>query len=168
MSLRDWLGLPAPESVKRIQPRSLSPLLRQPTAPERTVLGVLGTRSNVRYEEFERDVLAPLVEAWGVPDELMLPAESDSTQMILTWAKQKDIPVRLVTAEWKQQGSRAGALRDGLIQRDSTHLLLLQGPRSNALMTLGKRLERKGRPVVISERPGEPVKAPNQQTETEI
>lgn len=109
-----------------------------------------------------------MVEAWGIPDELVLPAESDSTQMMMTWAKQKGVPVRLVTAEWKQQGARAGALRDGRIQRDATHLLLLQGPRSNALMTLGKRLERKGRPVVISERPGEPVKSPNQPVDTEL
>lgn len=165
MSLNTWLGISQSDTTKKVNPRSLSPLIRQ---PERAVLGVLGTRSNVRYEDFERDVLAPTVEAWGNPDELILPAESDSTQIILTWAKQKDIPVRLVTADWKQQGPRAGVLRDGRIQRDATHLLLLQGPRSNTLMTLGKRLERKGRPVVISERPGAPVKAPSQPLETEI
>jgi hypothetical protein len=39
-------------------------------------------------------------------------------------------------------------------------MLLLQGPRSNALSTLAGRLQRKGRPVVISERPGESVVAP--------
>lgn len=108
--------------------------------------------------------MGPIVEAWGFPDEILAPAESDSTQIILTWAKEKGIPVQLVTADWRTQGRRASALRDGRIQRDATHLLMLQGPRSNALMTLASRLDRKGRPVVISERPGEPVTRPTAET----
>jgi hypothetical protein len=49
-------------------------------------------------------------------------------------------------------------MRDALIQKEATHLLLLQGPRSNALSQMAARLKKKGRPVAISERPGLPVK----------
>jgi hypothetical protein len=160
MSLLGWLGReqPTPNVVKKVDPRSLSPILKRPTH-ERIVLGVLGTRSNIRYEDMETDVFAPLVEAWGFPDEVIVPAESDSSQILLTWAKEKGVPVRLISCDWVTQGRKAGLLRDSRIQREATHLLLLQGPRSNALMQLATRLERKGRPVVISERPGQPIKS---------
>lgn len=156
MSLLDWLGHPAP---KAMDPRSLSPI-RAVTTPERTVLGVLGTRSSVRYEDMETQVLAPVLEAWGIPDELVLPAEGESSFVLQAWAERQGIPVRLVSPEWIRHGRRAGILRDAIIQRDATHFVLLQGPRSNALSTLARRLIRKKRAVVISERPGEVVKTP--------
>ena len=163
MSLLGWLGRDptAPVTntvVKKVDPRSLSPIMKRPTH-DRIVLGVLGTRSNIRYEDMETDVFGPLVEAWGFPDEVIVPAESDSSQVLLTWAKMKGIPVRLLACNWASHGKRAGILRDSQVQREATHLLLLQGPRSNALMQLATRLERKGRPVVISERPGQPIKS---------
>jgi hypothetical protein len=167
MSLLGWLGKEpqatkstpqATKSTKKIDPRSLSPLMTRHTEPERLVLGVLGTRSNIRYEELEAQILGPLVEAWGNPDEIVLPVEGDSSAAIQGWAERRKIPVSLVGSDWKTQGRRAGMLRDARIQRESTHLLLLQGPRSNALSTLGLRLSRKGRPVVISERPGEEIR----------
>lgn len=138
--------------------RPLSPLLRELTT-ERMVLGVLGTRSSTRLADLEIQVLAPMVEAWGIPDELLLPAGSDSTAALQTWAAQKEIPVRLLVADWFSHGRRASILRDATIQREATHLVLLQGPRSDALAKLGRRLVRKGRHVIISERPGEPVKS---------
>ena len=165
MSILSWLGkagAPIPtadttKTIKIIDPRSLSPV-RRPT-PERTVLGVLGTRSSVRYADIEEQVLAPVLEAWGTPDELILPADGESSYVLQAWATRSGVPVRLVSADWTRNGRRAGALRDAVIQREATHFVLLQGPRSNALMTLAGRLYRKKRPVVISERPGEVVKA---------
>jgi hypothetical protein len=166
MSLLGWLGKELQKQqvqskttkTKKVDPRSLSPLLNHRTEPERVVLGVLGTRSNIRYEDLDAQIMGPLVEAWGAPDEIVLPAEGDSSAAIQGWAERRKIPVSLVGSDWKTQGRRAGLLRDARIQRESTHLLLLQGPRSNALSTLGLRLVRKGRPVVISERPGQEVR----------
>lgn len=123
------------------------------------VLGVLGTRNSVRYEEFATDILGPLLEAWGTPDEIVAPAESESSHVIATWAARQGVPVSLVAADWVRSGRRAGMLRDARIQREATHFLLLQGPRSNALTTLAGRLQRKGRAVAISERPGAPLKS---------
>jgi hypothetical protein len=159
-TLLGWLGIDSTATrskPKTMDARDLSPV--RTARPERTVLGVLGTRSNVRYENVEIDILAPILEAWGEPDEVLLPAESDSSHIIQAWAIRRGIPVSLIVSDWSAHGKRAGILRDARIQREATHMLLLQGPRSNALMTLGRRLNRKGRPVVISERPGDPVKS---------
>ena len=148
MSFGCWLG-------------SDEPLLKKLSC-DRIVLGVIGTRNRIRfsYDDFELHVLSPIVEAWGLPDEIVIPAEGDSSQAIQSWADLKNIPVRIMASDWAKHGRKAGILRDSFIQREATHLLLLQGPRSNALTTMARRLDRKGRPVVISERPGLPVSAP--------
>jgi len=157
MSLTAWLGA---TGVPRVSPRSLSPPTKNKTDKEKgIVLGVLGTRSKVRIEDLEVDMLGPILEAWGTPDSILLPAEGDSSFAIQAWAQVKGIPVQLIASDWTALGRRAGLFRDAAIQREATHLALLQGPRSNALMTLAARLNRKGRPVVISERPGQPVKS---------
>ena len=145
-----WLGSGSRPS------RSLSPLLKTRTI-DKIVLGVLGTRSNIRADELDINIIAPLVEAWGLPDEIIIPAEGDSSQAIQSWAELKNIPISLVGCDWAAQGRKAGILRDARIQREATHLLMLQGPRSNALSALAERLSRKGRPVVISERPSLPL-----------
>ena len=151
-TLVGWLGREATAAPKK-RPRSKSPLTR----PTRVVLGVLGTRNSTSYDDFTEQILAPITEAWGIPDEIIAPAESESSQILVAWAAREGIPISLVAADWVKQGKRAGLLRDARIQREGTHMLLLQGPRSNALSTLAGRIQRKGRPVVISERPGEPV-----------
>lgn len=153
-TLDGWLG-----STKTTG-RSLSPLLKQRTV-ERTVLGVLGTRSKVQYEAFMAEIVAPIIEAWGLPDELLVPAEGESSELLCGWARDRGIPVRRMACDWTSLGRKAGIFRDSAIQREATHLVLLQGPRSNAMTALAGRLQRKGRhQVVISERPGQPVAAP--------
>ena len=154
-TLDGWLG------STKITGRSLSPLLKQRTV-ERTVLGVLGTRSKVQYEAFMEEIVAPIIEAWGLPDELLVPAEGETSELLCGWARDRGVPVRRLACDWASLGRRASMLRDAAIQREATHLVLLQGPRSNAMAGLASRLSRKGRhQVVISERPGQPVTAPN-------
>jgi len=153
MSLLGWLG-----STTKVNARSLSPIKSKAEAAktERLVLGVLGTRSNSRCDDLDAHILAPLVASWRVPDEMILPAEGDSSYALQSWADMKGIPVRLVSCDWVTQGRRAAMMRDAQIQRDSSHLILLQGPRSTTLTALAGRLSRKGRPVLLSERPGLP------------
>lgn len=157
MSLLGWLG--SSGAPPRVSQRSLSPV--KPAKPTRSVLGVLGIRSNVRFEDLETQIIGPMLEAWGIPDALILPAEGDSSYALQAWAQARDIPVQLIASDWAKQGRRAGLLRDATIQREATHFLLLQGPRSNALTALAGRLARKGKPVVISERPGLAVSVPD-------
>jgi hypothetical protein len=164
MSLLAWLGKDEIETKalqtktkEKKKARSPSPISK----PTRMVLGVLGTRSIIRDEHLESQWMAPIQEAWGDPDLIILPAESDSSQAIQEWAIRREIPVHLCPADWARQGRKAGVLRDSLIQRQATHLLFLQGPRSTALAAVAARLHKKGVPVVISERPGEPVTLPS-------
>jgi hypothetical protein len=128
--------------------------------PTRIVFGVLGTRNKMSYEDFVSQILNPTMEVWGLPAEIVAPADGESAEVLQAWAAHHKIPVCLVAADWSRNGKRAGLLRDARIQREATHMILLQGPRSNALATLAGRLQRKGRPVVISERPGTSVQIP--------
>jgi hypothetical protein len=156
-TLLNWLGKDEDLITTNTKPKSNKSnksKARVSAFPERVVLGVLGTRSNTRIEDVASVLMAPLVEAWGTPDELLLPSEGDSSIAIQTWAASQKIPVRLVSCDWAAQGRRASMIRDAHIQREASHLLLLQGPRSNTLSKLATRLCRKGCPVVISERPG--------------
>lgn len=146
-----------------MDPRALSPV-RMPghhSDPTRIVFGVLGTRNKMSYEDFVAQILDPTVEAWGLPAEIIAPADGESAEVLQAWAAHRRIPVCLVAADWTRNGKRAGMLRDARIQRDASHLILLQGPRSNALTQLAGRLQRKDRPVVISERPGTTVEIPS-------
>ena len=167
-SLDGWLGRSKDpiSSTSRIpvkmDSRALSPV-RMPghhSDPTRIVFGVLGTRNKMSYEDFVAQILDPTVEVWGLPAEIMAPADGESAEVLQAWASHRRIPICLVAADWTRNGKRAGMLRDSRIQRDSSHLILLQGPRSNALTQLAGRLQRKGRPVVLSERPGSVVEIP--------
>jgi hypothetical protein len=162
MTSHGWLGKSGPplKELPAFPMRSLSPVNRRPAEPNRIVLGVLGTRSSINAADFTDQILSPILEAWGTPDEILGPADGESSYVIQAWANKHEIPVTLVACDWVKQGRRAAPLRDARIQRDATHFLLLQGPRSNALGALASRLDRKGRPVVISPRPGQPVQTP--------
>ncbi len=152
-TLLGWLGKET-APVKKVSPRSLSPILRA-VVPTRVVLGVIGTGGKTDVSTFYTDILAPMIEVWGTPDEILLPSEGETAHLLQAWAHKQEIPVRLVATDWSKHGRRAVSLRDACIQREATHFLLLQGPRSNALSALAARLHRKRRPVLIRERPGQ-------------
>ena len=136
--------------------RALSPIYpsRYSIDQPRKVLGFLGKRSNIRYEDIEVQILEPILREWGTPDEILLPMEGDSSYAIQRWAQANGVSIQLVGCDWLAHGRRASMLRDSQIQRDATHLVMIQGPRSNAYSVLAERLRRKGRKVALSERPG--------------
>lgn len=144
--------LTAPKTTRALSPIYTSRQTFDQTT--RKVLGFLGKRSNVRYEDIEAQILEPVLREWGTPDEVILPAEGESSYAIQLWAQKNGISIHLVGCDWLANGRRASMLRDLQIQRDSTHLVMIQGPRSNSYSTLADRLRRKGRNVAISERPG--------------
>ena len=152
MSLLGWLG----KDAKAVDPRSLSPLQsRVTTLQSRYALGVLGTRSKTTFDGLKAEIVDPILEAWGLPDELILPSEGDSSHILMTWAHQCGIPVRLIACDWSTHGRRAQMFRDAHIQQTASHLVLMQGPRSNAYSALATRLAKKGRMIALSERPGQ-------------
>lgn len=173
MSLLEWLGKDEPVSLPS---RKTAPAKKPATAkkktvsgagkkkvaaePESVVLGVIGTRSTMDSSDFEINIIHPVLEIWGRPSELLLPSEGESSQVALQWAQRNGVAVKFYSCDWIKQGRSAGAVRNNSIIRDATHLILLQGPRSTALMTQAQRLHGRGRAVVISERPGLAVKSP--------
>jgi hypothetical protein len=174
-TLLGWLGKEKEKGtgVASVNPRSLSPLL---TREERTqkaveerryVLGVLGSRNKVVYDDIILQVVSPVMEAWGTPDEILLPSEGETSQIIQMWASTHGIPTSFVTCDWKSDCKRAKIYRDARIQREASHIILLQGPRSSAYSALAERMQRKGTPVVISERPGMSVTLPGERSCTE-
>jgi hypothetical protein len=163
MSLLEWLGKDEPVSLPPLKEKAKrkpkTKGAKEVVIPDRIVLGVIGTRSSMRYEDLEENIINPVLEAWGRPDEVIAPDEGESSHVVLAWAQKNDIPVRLYSCDWVKRGRTAGMIRNNNIQRDASHLVLLQGPRSNTLTQLAIRLHGKGRPVVISERPEQCVKS---------
>jgi hypothetical protein len=141
--------------------RALSPIYTSGQTTRR-VLGFLGKRSNVRYEEIVSQIVEPVIQAWGIPDEILLPIEGESSYAIQRWAQTQGIAIQCIDCDWMAHGRRASMLRDAHIQREATHLVMIQGPRSNAYSALAERLRRKGRDVALSERPGLVVKTSGQ------
>lgn len=139
----------------------------QRSIPIYTVFGVLGTRNKISYEEFVEHIMNPIVEVWGLPAEIMCYEEGELSEYFSRWIRlfhsdsenESARPPNLhcLKAEWGRHGKKAGFMRDATIKRDATHLILLQGPRSNAFTTLASSFHKKGKPVVISVRPGKEV-----------
>ena len=142
-----WLG-----SVP-VDPVTLSP----PRKSSKYVLGVIGTRARTSYEQMRVEIIAPLVDAWGLPTQIVIPSDGETSHVLMLWAQQKDIPIQIISSDWSLYGKRAAMIRDTTIQRESTRLLFLQGPRSTTLEKTAKRLAKKGRSVALSDRPGNPL-----------
>jgi hypothetical protein len=162
MSLLQWLGKDEPVELPKPKPRVRSKTRTRVKATSTdcpVVLGVIGTRSSMNMDDFELNVIQPTIEVWGRPTELLLPSEGESSHVALQWAQKNGVSVRMYSCDWAKKGRTASTLRNASIQKEASHLILLQGPRSNALMTLARRLHGRSRPVVISERPGEVVKS---------
>ena len=149
--MKAWLG-----SIQKVDPSTLSPIKK--TIPANYVLGVLGTRSKMTYDAMRTEIIQPALDTWGLPAELIIPSEGESSHVLMLWAQQKDIPIRMVSCDWVSDGRRATLFRDTSIQREAHRLIVLQGPRSNAASKVAARLAKKGKPVGLSERPGFPLK----------
>ena len=146
--------LTAPKTTRSLSPVYSSTYSSRYSSNSRKVLGFLGKRSNIRYEDIEKQILEPIINDWGNPDEIILSNEGESSFAIQRWAQNNGISIQLIGCDWLAHGRRASMLRDAHIQRESTHLVMIQGPRSNAYSILAERLRQKGQKVAISKRPG--------------
>ena len=148
--LLGWLG-----STTTVDQKNLSPPKKPQSRNSRYVLGVLGTRNRTDYESLQREVIGPMVDAWGLPAQMIIPSESESSHVLVLWAQQKDIPIHMVSSDWSGFGRKASMVRDSYIQQNADCLVFLQGPRSNRVAAVAARLAKKGRAVALSERPGQ-------------
>ena len=122
--------------------------LGEPTT--KVTVGVLGKREDISKEDLHEKILHPLLKALGeVPDKILLPNEGMSTALISIWAERTEIPADQILADWTRYNRMSFKIRDSRIVKDSSILLLFQGPKSEYLPKLGVREVKKGKRVFV-------------------
>ena len=118
--------------------------------PKPFVLGVLGNSSNSIWnrETIMEKVVFPLIgEQDRIPTSLILPSEGATSLLLQSWAERQEISANIFEADWAKLGKRARALRDARIMKESTHLLLFLGDRSDYYEKIAIREVKKGKIV---------------------
>jgi hypothetical protein len=113
-------------------------------------LGVLGHSSDPHWDKktIGETLLNPLVqELEKFPDEFLLGSGGNTSIYIQNWAETQGLLATVLEADWCKLGKRAGALRDGRILKEATHLLIFLGQRSNAYEKIAIREVKKGKKV---------------------
>jgi len=108
------------------------------------ILGVLGARNALTKQIMQDEILNPVLDDLGKkPTKILLPAEPLSSAYIECWANRQDITVDLMKSDWVRNGRRAGVLRDAYIEKESTALLIFEGPKSRYYLDLAERIAKK-------------------------
>lgn len=108
------------------------------------ILGVLGARNALTKQIMQDEILNPVLDDLGrKPMKILLPAEPLSSAYIECWAGRQEIPVDLMKSDWVRNGRRAGVLRDAYIEKESTALLIFEGPKSRYYLDLAERIAKK-------------------------
>ena len=107
-------------------------------------LGVLGSRSAITKQIMQNEILNPILDDIGKQiKKVILPDDTLSSTYIECWANRKDIEVELVKSDWTMNGKRAGVFRDLQIEKQSTVLLVFEGPRSRYYLDLAERIAKR-------------------------
>ncbi len=123
-----------------------------PVQPKVTpfVLGVLGASNAAKWnnELLVNSVMNPLTqEQERNPERILLPADGTTSLLLETWAGKQAVESKVYDADWVRLGRRARALRDAQILKESTHLLIFLGTRSDAYEKIAIREAKKGKTV---------------------
>jgi hypothetical protein len=110
------------------------------------VLGVLGNSSAAFWSKETIESLMETLtgEQEKMPVSVLLPNEGNTSLLLQVWGERKRLDVKVYDADWKRLGRRARALRDSRIQKESSHLLIFLGGRSDYYETLAIRQVKKG------------------------
>ena len=113
---------------QRDRSRSPSPIRQvQPV-----YLGFLGSRNDMKMADLSEKIIQPLIDTLGkFPEKIILPSEGNSNIYIGDWAEKENIPTVQYYSDWKRDGKRARILRDNKIVSEATHLICINGPRSD-------------------------------------
>lgn len=115
-------------------------------APKPFYLGILGATEKFTKESILSDVINPILEQEErMPTRLLLPSEGTSSLLLSIWAERMNLQSAEYTCDWKTLGKRARALRDSRIIKESTHLILFCGAKSDYYEKLAQREAKKGR-----------------------
>jgi len=118
----------------------------------RQILGVLGSRNALTKQIMQNEILNPILDDLPGPvSKVILPEDTLSSTYIECWANRKDMTVEFVKSDWTMNGKRAGVLRDAQIEKQSTALLVFEGPRSRYYLDLAERIakRRPGCPIYV-------------------
>lgn len=108
------------------------------------ILGVLGARNALTKQIMQDEILNPVLDDLGKKlTKILLPAEPLSSAYIECWAGRHDIPVDLMKSDWVRNGRRACVLRDAYIEKESTALIIFEGPKSRYYLDLAERIAKK-------------------------
>jgi len=107
-------------------------------------LGVLGSRNALTKQIMQNEILNPILDDYQKPiKKVLLPEDTLSSTYIECWASRKDIQVDYMKSDWTNYGKKAGVLRDAQIEKQSTVLLVFEGPRSRYYLDLAERIAKK-------------------------
>ena len=111
-------------------------------------LGVLGKTDTLTKQKLSEEILHPLLSLWlRLPDKVLLPSEGASSALIGMWAEQNNIESQSLDANYQKLGRKAGFLRDAMITKEATHLLVFLGTRSQKNEQIAIRETKKGKHV---------------------
>lgn len=114
------------------------------------VLGVLGNSSASTWtsQTLLEKVLDPIFQSLEkTPTRLLLPADGTTSLLLETWASKSKTESKVYSADWKVLGRRARAIRDSQIVKESSHLLVFLGGRSDYYEKMAMREVKKGKVV---------------------
>jgi Txe/YoeB family toxin of Txe-Axe toxin-antitoxin module len=111
-------------------------------------IGVLGSRNAITKQIMQDEILNPILDDLLSSTKrkihrIILPEESLSSTFIESWAKRLDMKVDLIKSDWVNHGRRAGVFRDALIEKESSVLLVFEGPRSRYYLDLAERIAKR-------------------------
>jgi hypothetical protein len=107
------------------------------------ILGVIGARNSLTKQILQNEILNPILDDLGKIDKILLPEEHLTSTYIEAWAIRKEIDYDFIKSDWLNYGKKAGILRDGQIERQSTALLVFEGPRSRFYLDFAEKIARR-------------------------
>ncbi len=120
----------------------------KPQRGEPLYVGVLGKTESITQDKLSTEILYPLLSLWGrLPDKLIVSSEGMSSVLFSIWAERNEIESQMIEADYRKLGRRAGFLRDAMILKECTHLLVFLGVRSQKNEEVAMREAKKGKKV---------------------
>jgi hypothetical protein len=113
-------------------------------------LGILGNSSAAVWtsQSVLEKVMEPILgQLEKNPEKILLPADGITSVLLETWAGKNKVDSKVYSADWKVLGRRARAIRDSQIVKESSHLLVFLGGRSDYYEKMAIREVKKGKVV---------------------
>lgn len=126
----------------------MNPLEEKPQRGLPLYVGILGKTESITQDKLSTEIINPLLSLWGrLPDKLIVSSEGMSSVLFSIWAERNEVESQTIEADFRKLGRRAGFLRDAMIVKEATHLLVFLGIRSQKNEELAIREAKKGKKV---------------------